>query len=405
MRNFFKRKIMKWLMIGGAVVGFAMLLIAGVSSIGGTVLSFLLSWQSQTCNQQTNESSSNLTVSGYSKNVLSKAVAVAEAVGADLNIKPALVFAQLAAETGMQDSKEVREDNNFGGVKYSSSFSDIATPGNISPEGDPYAHFKSISGFATIYRNTIKNMLDGKKPDTWHEFVVNLKAKGYMGDDVDHYVGLGQNWYDNYNKLAKKYGKGKISVSASANGSSNDDVASDGSNICPDTDEGSYSGSWVWPFSTIKESPKSLDGGQYGHTSYSRGSTNFHDGFDFSNGLNGVHNGSAVLAVTSGKIYKVGYDSAAHYYIWEKAGDYNIIYQEGFTYKDDIDVKKGDTVKIGQKIGTITDSHVHLGITTNKKNPAMNQTGSPVANGFDHPNCWLNPIKVIQHGLTKEGNS
>ncbi|MBA1393211.1 hypothetical protein EQ500_04915, partial [Lactobacillus sp. XV13L] len=150
MRNFFKRKIMKWLMIGGTVVGFAMLLIAGVSSIGGTVLSFLLSWQSQTCNQQSNESSGNLTVSGYSKNVLSKAVAVAEVVGADLNIKPALVFAQLAAETGMQDSREVREDNNFGGVKYSSSFSDIATPGNISPEGDPYAHFKSISGFATI---------------------------------------------------------------------------------------------------------------------------------------------------------------------------------------------------------------------------------------------------------------
>ncbi|WEV52104.1 peptidoglycan DD-metalloendopeptidase family protein (plasmid) [Lactobacillus sp. ESL0731] len=399
-----KRKFRKWLII--AAVGFLgiMLIFAGVSSIGGGIMSLLLSWQSQTCDQQTDSSSGNLSVSGYSKNVISKAVAASEAVGADLKIKPALVFAQLAAETGMQDTTEVREDNNFGGIKYSSTFSDVATPGNISPEGDHYAHFKSISGFATIYRNTIKNMLGGKKPSTWREFVVILKSKGYMGDNVDHYVSLGQNWYANYNKLAKKYGKGKIKLSASNNGSNSDatDSSSDGSSTCPNSsDDSQYSGTWTWPFKSIKSKPASLDGGQYGHTSYSRGQTNFHDGFDFSNGLNGVHNGSDVIAVTSGTIYKVGYDSAALHYIWEKAGDYNIIYQEGFNSSSDIHVHKGDKVKIGQKIGTITGTHVHLGITTNKKNPTMNQIGSPVANGFDHPNCWLDPIKVIQHGLKK----
>ncbi|RHW55054.1 M23 family metallopeptidase [Lactobacillus bombicola] len=405
MRKRLKHKWTKWLLVAAAFFGFATVLIAGISSIGGTIVTLLLSWQSQTCQQQTDDSSGSINVSGYSKNVVSKAIALAEAVGADLRINPALVFAQINAETGLNpNDREIIDDNNFSGIKYSPSFASVATPGNISSEGDHYARFKSIGAYATIYRNTIKNMLGNTKPKTWREFVVTIKKGGYMGDNVDHYLSLGQDKYDHYKDFVKKYGNGKIKVSTGSNGSDDVDTANDGSNICPDTssnDNSNYSGKWAWPFASIKGTPSSLDGGQYGHTSFSRGSTNFHDGFDFSNGLNGVHNGSAVLAVTSGKIYKVGYNGAAKYYIWEKAGDYNIIYQEGFSSKGDIHVKQGDTVKIGEKIGTITDTHVHLGITTNKKNPTMNQIGSPVANGFDHPDCWLNPIKVIEHGLGK----
>lgn len=398
LKSFWKRKIGKWTVILGTLALSTLLILATISSIGGSIVTFLLSFQQEICNQQKDNSSGNISVSGYSKSAMSKAVAIAEAVGADLNIKPALIFAQLAAETGIKDTTEVRDDNNFGGIKYSPSFSNIATPGNVSTEGDHYAHFKNISGFATIYRNTIKQNLGEQKPRTWSEFVKIMKAHGYFGADVNEYIHNGQGWYDNYAAFAKKYGKGKIKVSSSSNGNSDD--ASDLSNNCPDTDDGLYTGSWTWPFKSISRTPDKIEGGQFGITAFPRGSTNFHDGFDFSNGLNGVHNGASVVAVTSGKIYKVGYNSSASYYVWEKAGNYNIIYQEGFG-SHGIAVHKGESVKIGQKIGTLGGNHLHLGITTNDKNPDMNKTGSPVANGFDHPSCWLNPITVILKGLKK----
>lgn len=399
LRRLGKRKIAKWVITISIISAFIALLVAGVSSIGGNLATFLLSFQQQTCEQQQDNSSGNITVSGYSRNAMSKAIAVAEAVGADLHIKPAFIFAQIGAETGIKDTTEVREDNNFGGVKYSSSFSDIATPGNISTEGDHYAHFKNIGGFATIYRNTVKNNLETQKPTTWSEYVKIMKAHHYFDASADQYIRNGQSFYNNYSSYVKKYGKGKISVSTSNNGNSND--ISDFSGICPETNEELYTGSWTWPFKSISETPQKIEGGQYGTTTFPRGSTNFHDGFDFSNGLNGIHNGSSVIAVTTGTIYKVGYDRAALYYIWEKAGNYNIIYQEGFRKKSDILVHKGDKVKIGQKIGTLSGTHIHLGITTDSKNPDMKKLDSPVANGYDHPSCWLNPITVISKGLKK----
>lgn len=399
LKSTFKRKLVKWGLIGvlGAIcVAFV---IAVASSVGGSFMTFLLSFQQQSCSQEEDSTSGAITVSGYSKSAMSKAIAVAEAVGADLHIKPAFVFAQLAAETGIKDTREVREDNNFGGIKYSPSFSSVATVGNLSPEGDYYARFKTIGGFATIYRNTVKNNLGGQKPKTWAEYVHLMKVHGYFTDDEATYVRNGQGWFNNYDSYAKKYGGGNIKVNAGSNGSSGS--VNDLSGVCADGDDEVYTGTWTWPFKSINGKPSSVDGGQFGPTSYPRGSSNFHDGFDFSSGLNGVRNGSAVVAVTNGVVYKVGYNSAAEYYIWLKAGEYNVIYQEGFGSKSNINVSKGDKVKIGQKIGTFSGTHLHLGITTDKKNPAMRQQGSPVANGFDHPECWLNPITVIQKGLKK----
>lgn len=397
-KKIFKHKLVKWGLILAVLGLVAGLLIAGTSSIGGAFLTFLLSFQQETCNQQSDNNSGNLSVSGYSQSTTSKAIAVAEAVGADLHIKPAFIFAQLAAETGLKDTVNVRKDNNFGGVKYSPSFSSVATVGTMSPEGDPYAHFKTIGGFASIYRNTVKNNLGGTKPKTWAEYVHIMKAHNYFTGPESDYVRNGQSYFDNYESFVKKYG-GKIQVSSSSNGTSSD--SSDYSGICPDSDDDVYTGTWTYPFKTINGKPGHVDGGQYGTTSYPRGSSNFHDGFDFSSGLNGVRNGSTIIAVTDGTIYKTGYTAAAEYYVWLKAGDYNVIYQEGFGSQSNISVKKGDKVKIGQKIGTFSGTHLHLGITTNAKNPAMKQQGSPVANGFDHPECWMNPITVIQKGLKK----
>lgn len=165
-----------------------------------------------------------------------------------------------------------------------------------------------------------------------------------------------------------------------------------------DGDDTIVTGDWTWPFASIKGKPSYMDGGQFGVTSYSRGTTNFHDGFDFSFGMNGVKNGSAVLAVTDGVIYKTGNYGAAGYYVWERAGEYNIIYQEGFE-SNNITVKAGQHVKAGQKIGVASGNHLHLGITTDSKND-MKKYGDPTFHGFDHPKEWLDPIKVISgsHG-------
>lgn len=163
-----------------------------------------------------------------------------------------------------------------------------------------------------------------------------------------------------------------------------------------DVDDGyDVNGKWTWPFASIKGMPTFLSGGQFGVThAVSRGRTDFHDGVDFSNGTNGIFMGAPVRAVTNGKVYKVGNAAYAGWYVWEKAGKYNIIYQEGFASRSSIKVKTGDTVKAGETIGKLDSGsgHIHLGITD--KN-----ISSPVENGYDHPNAWLNPANIIKQGM------
>ena len=55
-------------------------------------------------------------------------------------------------------------------------------------------------------------------------------------------------------------------------------------------------------------------------------------------------------------------------------------------------VNEGDEIKVGDKIGTLSGSHLHLGIT--KK-----AITSSVQSGYSDDGTWLDPIKIIQEGI------
>ncbi len=160
--------------------------------------------------------------------------------------------------------------------------------------------------------------------------------------------------------------------------------------FCSSMDAG-VSGKWSWPFKDVpKSGPTGYeDGQQFGHTGYHRGRGNFHDGFDWGSAR---YHGD-ILAVHGGTVYKVGHDGARGYFVDVKSSDgYYEIYQEAFTSKSDIAVKEGDQIQTGQKIGTLTTSHLHLGIS--KKEIEQAQSSWDIDDG-----TWLDPISVIKKGL------
>lgn len=173
-------------------------------------------------------------------------------------------------------------------------------------------------------------------------------------------------------------------------------------NICVDNsndDKGGSSGSWAWPFKSIPQGskPEYGDGGQFGNSagSMSVRGHEFHDGFDFSNGLNGTNVGSEVLAVHDGKVKKIG-TLENWWYVWVVSDDgYNEVYQEAFMSKSDINVNEGDTVKIGDKIGKVSGTHLHLGIS--KK-----LTDNAFKSAFSDDGTWEDPVKVISEGENSE---
>lgn len=82
---------------------------------------------------------------------------------------------------------------------------------------------------------------------------------------------------------------------------------------------------------------------------------------------------SPVYAIHEGTVKKVAYDSGLGWFIWVISPDkYVEIYQEGFNNKSDI------YVKAGQKIGKLTGSHLHLGLTKTTKK-YINKNGFPYA--------------------------
>ena len=170
----------------------------------------------------------------------------------------------------------------------------------------------------------------------------------------------------------------------------NCDPANDGENT-------GLTGKWQWPFKGISGSPSYLDGGQFGISGGSvdaRG-TSFHDGFDWSSGLNGVSSGSKIYAITSGKVYKIAQGGLSGWFIDIKAGDYYITYQEAFTSRSAINVKEGQTIKAGDLIGTLGGTHLHLGISKTEIEKA--QSSWNVNDG-----TWLDPIKIIKQGMSKK---
>lgn len=160
---------------------------------------------------------------------------------------------------------------------------------------------------------------------------------------------------------------------------------------------------WTYPFKACeKHGVRPMFNAQvFGMTNYLR-SVNppsyFHDGWDFGHSEVGY---SPVYAIHPGTVKKVGYANGLGWFIWVISPDkYVEIYQEGFTKKRDIYVKTGQKVKAGQKIGKLTSSHLHLGLTKTTKK-YINKHGFPCNNWNVNNGTWLNPISVIKKHYKK----
>lgn len=159
--------------------------------------------------------------------------------------------------------------------------------------------------------------------------------------------------------------------------------------------------SWGYPFAKLdKNGVNPMYNAQiFGNTNYARSLkplSYFHDGWDFGWGEVGH---STVRAIHPGTVKKVAYGSGLGWFVWVVSPDkYVEIYQEGFNKKKDVSVKAGQTVETGQKIGKLTGSHLHLGVTKTTKK-YINAHGYPCNNWFINNGTWLNPVKTIEKNM------
>ncbi|GHV97139.1 hypothetical protein lacNasYZ03_10890 [Lactobacillus nasalidis] len=162
---------------------------------------------------------------------------------------------------------------------------------------------------------------------------------------------------------------------------------------------------WGYPFAKCyTKQIKYLSGQRYGKTDICRRTypkkSYFHDGWDF--GWSEVGNKAAVLAVHPGTVKKIGYCTGLGYYVWVVSSDgYVEIYQEGFASRSDITVKAGQKVKLGDKLGRLTASHLHLGVTKTSSD-YITKHGQPYKNYATDNGTWLNPMTLIQNSLKKQ---
>lgn len=155
---------------------------------------------------------------------------------------------------------------------------------------------------------------------------------------------------------------------------------------------------WTYPFARLRHQPlRPWWGQQYGITGYLRSRhpiSYFHDGYDFGHSQVGYR---PVHAIHSGTVYRVAYGNGLGWFVWVVSPDnYVEIYQEGFKHKRDIRVKTGQQLKLGQVVGRLTGSHLHLGITETSK-PYINKHGYPCGNWYKNNGTWLNPTKYFKH--------
>ena len=151
---------------------------------------------------------------------------------------------------------------------------------------------------------------------------------------------------------------------------------------------------WGWPFSGGYNGYE--EGQQFGMTSFERppgSGLYFHDGFDFGSAK---YPGSQIKAIHAGTVVyanfaPVGYEALGTVIVIKTTGGYNIVYQEFGTSTSNINVTVGQSVTLGQVIGTRNSSHLHLGIT--KKDWLEAQSSAYTDDG-----TWLNPITIIQNG-------
>lgn len=164
----------------------------------------------------------------------------------------------------------------------------------------------------------------------------------------------------------------------------------DSSSSCSTTSSTS-SGTWGWPFDSVKsiqDAFKKLDSptSEQAYGKSPQRSGDFHDGWDFGSAKYGT--GSTIKAVHDGTVYKIEHKNG-YWMVDVKSSDgYYEVYQEAFASRSDIAVSEGQSIKVGDKIGMLTDSHLHLGISKTeigKANAYWN-----VDNG-----TWLNPVRLI----------
>lgn len=156
--------------------------------------------------------------------------------------------------------------------------------------------------------------------------------------------------------------------------------------------------SWNYPFNKdIKNGVRPLAQAQeFGITNYARclhPLSYFHDGWDF--GVSEVGKKATVKAVHPGTVKEVRYGNGLGWFVWVISPDHYVeIYQEGFSHKKDISVQAGEQVQTGDKIGKLTGTHLHLGLSkTNKK--YINKNGYPCGNWYKNNGTWLNPVATI----------
>lgn len=186
----------------------------------------------------------------------------------------------------------------------------------------------------------------------------------------------------------------KDSILGDASGTAATGSASDAETLgCSTSGDTSSSGAWGWPFKAIKNKQdvmngSPLDSQHYGMTSYDRGGGNYyHDGWDFQQATWG---GQDVVAVHDGTVYNVAHSSDGRdWHVDVKSDDgWYEIYQEGFLSRSDIAVKEGDKVKVGDKIGTLTGTHLHLGVSKTEIEKAQSSWNKD-------DGTWKNPVAII----------
>lgn len=123
-----------------------------------------------------------ITISDESKTGKAAMKEIADAIGEKLNIKPALVYAQMCQEAGPNgDSQEAVKDKNFSGIKGSGG--GIPSDGT----GGQYQHFNSLSEYASRYAAILKNDgLSGVQDPA--DYVHRLKMMKYFTASEDSYL-------------------------------------------------------------------------------------------------------------------------------------------------------------------------------------------------------------------------
>ncbi|ADZ07421.1 prophage protein [Lactobacillus amylovorus] len=152
---------------------------------------------------------------------------------------------------------------------------------------------------------------------------------------------------------------------------------------------------WGWPFPSVGEG-KFSSAQLFGVHAGNGRRNSFHDGLDFGSV---DHAGSEIHAIHGGTVMEVSHATGIGWYVLTHSSDgYDIIYQESFSSKSKISVKKGQHIKTGNVIGNRDTNHVHIGVC---KKPYSWSKGFYGGHSFDPHWHWLDPLKLIKHGGQK----